>query len=151
MIKTYSLKSDGEKNVSDNFKVKEFACKDGSDKILIDLDLIEKLQKLREYLKKPIIITSGYRTSSYNKEVGGAANSYHCKGQAVDIYCKDINPRIIALWAEFNGLGGVGLYINRNIEFVHIDTRTSKYRWINNHGNQTAVENLFDKIVKVAA
>lgn len=149
MIKTYSLKSDGNKNISNNFKVSEFACKDGSDKILIDLELVDKLQQLREYLKKPIIITSGYRTSSYNKDCGGANNSYHLKGQAVDIFAKNINPRIIALWAEFNGLGGVGLYINRSQEFVHIDTRDNKYRWINNKGTQTAVNNLFDKVVKL--
>ena len=37
MIKTYSLKSDGNKNISNNFKVSDFACKDGSYKILIDL------------------------------------------------------------------------------------------------------------------
>lgn len=37
-IKEYSLKADGSKAVSKNFKVKEFRCKDGSDKILIDVD-----------------------------------------------------------------------------------------------------------------
>ena len=34
-VKTYSLKSDGDKQLSPHFKVKEFRCKDGSDKILI--------------------------------------------------------------------------------------------------------------------
>ena len=44
MVKTYSLKSDGETLISTNFKVKEFACKDGTDKILIDIELVNILQ-----------------------------------------------------------------------------------------------------------
>lgn len=39
-VQTFSRSADGEKNLSANFKVKEFACKDGSDEILIDLDLV---------------------------------------------------------------------------------------------------------------
>ena len=151
MVKTYSLKSDGNRYISKNFIIKEFACRDGSDKILIDLDLVEKLQQLRDYLGKPIIITSGYRTSPYNKACGGASNSYHLKGMAVDIYCKDVDARIIALWAEFNGLGGVGLYVDRDIEFVHMDTRESKYRWINKNNKSSAVSNIFNEVIKKAA
>lgn len=41
---TYSLKTDGSKNLSTNFKIKEFACKDGSDTVLIDSDLVKVLQ-----------------------------------------------------------------------------------------------------------
>ena len=36
-IKSYSLAKDGEKKLSANFRVREFACKDGSDPIMIDL------------------------------------------------------------------------------------------------------------------
>ena len=42
------------------------------------------LDPLRANIEKPIIITSGYRSPSYNKKVGGAKNSQHIKGQAVD-------------------------------------------------------------------
>lgn len=42
------------------------------------------LDPLRGNLGKPIIITSGYRNPEYNKRVGGAENSQHIKGQAVD-------------------------------------------------------------------
>jgi peptidoglycan hydrolase-like protein with peptidoglycan-binding domain len=40
-IKTFSLKIDGETQLTSNFKVREFACKDGSDKILIDTELVK--------------------------------------------------------------------------------------------------------------
>ena len=144
MIKEFSLKNSGDMNLSANFKVKEFACRDGADKVLIDVDLVAKLQDLRTYLNKPITITSGYRTDSYNKQCVGADNSYHLKGQAVDIYCSGVKPIVIALWAEFNGLGGIGLYLDRTQEFVHIDTRQNKYRWVNRNGSNTAIKSMTD-------
>ena len=146
MIKEFSINTSGDLNLSPNFKVKEFRCKDGSDKVLIDINLVEKLQELRNYLGKPITILSGYRTFSYNKQCGGADNSYHLKGQAVDIYCSGVKPIVIALFAEFNGLGGIGIYLNRSQEFVHIDTRVNKYRWANRNGSNQAIKSIVDLI-----
>lgn len=49
--------------------------------------LCEKvLEPARQKIKKPIIITSGFRTPTVNKLVGGVANSYHINGQAADIH-----------------------------------------------------------------
>lgn len=57
------------------------------------LDLIVFcLQPLRERLKKPVIITSGYRSHEVNKLVGGAQNSQHTRGQAVDIVVNGLTP-----------------------------------------------------------
>lgn len=42
------------------------------------------LQPLRDYLNKPIKITSGYRCPEINRAVGGANNSQHMTGNAVD-------------------------------------------------------------------
>ena len=36
-IEAYSLARDGEKQLSANFKVREFYCRDGSDPIFVDL------------------------------------------------------------------------------------------------------------------
>ena len=57
MVNEFSLKQSADLKLSTNFKVKEFACKDNSDKVLIDANLVDKLQKLRDYLGKPITIT----------------------------------------------------------------------------------------------
>lgn len=125
-VKTYSLKKDGEKRLSANFKVKEFACKDGSDKILIDTDLVLILQKIRDKFKAPVKITSGYRTESHNRKVGGATNSYHKKGMASDIQVSGVHPVLVAMYAVELNAGGIGVYSN----FVHVDTRTKKSSWI---------------------
>lgn len=44
------------------------------------------LEPLRRLLGKPIHVTSGYRNAILNKKVGGAKNSQHVRGQAVDIH-----------------------------------------------------------------
>lgn len=43
------------------------------------------LDPLREEWGEPIIVTSGYRSPELNVAVGGAKNSAHLRGEAVDI------------------------------------------------------------------
>ena len=43
------------------------------------------LQPLRDAMKEPIKIGSGYRCTRLNQAVGGVANSQHIKGQAADL------------------------------------------------------------------
>ena len=68
-IKAYSYAKDGNKKLSTNFAVKEFRCKDGSDPIFIDDELVTLLQKIRDHFGKPVTITSAYRTAAHNKAV----------------------------------------------------------------------------------
>ena len=127
-VKSYSLASDGDKLVSDdcpNFKVREFACHDHSDKILISTNLVHVLQKIRAKFGKPVRINSAYRTASYNAEVGGAAASQHILGTAADITVDGIDLASIYLYAESLGVGGLGLYNS----FVHVDVRDGYARW----------------------
>lgn len=51
--------------------------------------LAEILQIIRDYWKEPIIINSGYRCKELNRKVGGASNSDHVFGCAVDITAKE--------------------------------------------------------------
>lgn len=46
--------------------------------------ILEVLQPLRDYIGKPIIITSGYRSIALNAKVGGDSDSQHITGQAAD-------------------------------------------------------------------
>lgn len=135
-IVTYSLKADGDKQVSTNFKVKEFRCKDGSDRILIDVDFVRnKLQAIRDHFAAPVTINSAYRTQTYNKKVGGAAKSYHLTGQAFDIVVKGHTPAEVARYVQSLGINGIIRYNT----FVHVDSREVKYWSIDNNGKVTKV------------
>lgn len=133
-IVEYSLSADGEKQISENFKVKEFRCKDESDKIMIDEDFVKnKLQAIRDHFGAPVTINSAYRTESYNAQVGGAKSSYHMKGQAFDIVVQGHTPLEVAQYAQALDINGIIQYNG----FVHVDSRPSRYWARNDNGKVT--------------
>ena len=127
-VKTFSKKKDGNTKLSENFRVSEFACNNGSDKVKIDLDNVANLQKIRNHFGKSVNITSGYRTVAHNIKIGGSKHSYHCKGQAADIVVSGIEPLRVAMYAESIGCRGVIYYPKKR--FTHIDTRNGIYHAI---------------------
>ena len=126
-IQAYSKAKDGNNAISQNFKVKEFACTDGTDPIFIDSELVTVLQKIRSHFGKSVTINSAYRTPSRNKAVGGEMYSQHQYGKAADIKVKGIAPEKVAAYAEtlLKNRGGIGRYST----FTHIDVRAEKARW----------------------
>ena len=129
-IKTYAKGTSTK--LSANFNSTEFDCHGSGccSSTLVDDQLVTYLQKIREHFGKPVNISSGYRCATHNKNVGGATNSRHAKGQAADIYINGIAPAEIAKYAESIGILGIGLYeTNSDGHFVHIDTRTTKSFW----------------------
>ena len=140
MVKTYSKKANGAKQLSPHFAVREFACSDGSDTIMIDTDLINLLERIRTWAGASIRITSGYRTKAYNDRLKGAAkNSQHTLGTAADIVVSGKTPADVARFAEAIGAGGVGLYTSKR--FTHVDTRNGRARWVNRGSRDVAVKN----------
>ena len=85
MLNAYSRRKDGNALLSRSFRVREFACRDGSDPLFVDSALVQLLQSIRDHFGAPVVITSGYRTAAHNKAVGGAPYSQHCYGRAADI------------------------------------------------------------------
>lgn len=125
-IQVYSKTKDGNKKVSTNFRVKEFACTDGSDAVFVDSELIDVLQKIRNHFGAAVTITSAYRTHTHNKAVDGTQFSQHLYGRAADIKVKNIKPSKVADYAEkILSKGGIGRYNT----FTHIDVRSTKARW----------------------
>lgn len=126
-VRVYSKAKNGAVKLSANFKVSEFACKDGSDTVFISPGLVAVLQKIRDHFAKPVIITSAYRNDAYNKKVGGTDYSQHKYGMAADIYISGISPATIAEFVEtiMPNTGGIGIYSS----FVHVDVRTDRARW----------------------
>ena len=126
MLKCYILDTDGNVKLARYFKVKEFACKDGSQVVFIDEQLYTILDILRHKLGKPVIITSGYRTPGWNAKCGGAKYSYHMRGMAADIRVNGISPKELA--SKLNEIvpDECGIIVYNN--WVHFDVRTRKYR-----------------------
>jgi len=127
---------DKDSNLSKNFKISEFSCPaviDGKIRndldrhVIINMDLVNKLQQLRDFYKKPIKITA-YRSPEYNAIVPGASkNSYHIKGKAADFHIDgvpmiDLYNKCISI-----GFSGVGIYDT----WVHADVGDTIRRWDN--------------------
>lgn len=118
-----------------NFSLAEFACKDGTavpSTLMANVKALAKnLQVLRDEVKKAITINSGYRTVSHNKAVGGASGSQHLKAKAADIVVRGMTPaevrkKIESLIASKKMTqGGIGKYNS----FVHYDIRGTRARW----------------------
>lgn len=103
-----------------NFTWEEIRCK-GTGLVLITDRLfahMRLLQKLRE-LVGPITITSGYRSESYNTQVGGAPASQHLT-IATDIIPRAYSLDATAELADQLGFTGIGRYDS----FLHLDTRS---------------------------
>ena len=126
-VHAWSKEKNGAVKLSKNFKVSEFACKDGSDTVFISQGLVTVLQKIRDHFGKPVIITSAYRNDAYNKKVGGAVYSQHKYGAAADIFIIGVSPATIAAYVEtiMPDMGGIGIYSS----FVHVDVRADRARW----------------------
>jgi uncharacterized protein YcbK (DUF882 family) len=123
--------------VSKNFVRKEFTCKCGCGFECVDKELVEILERVREYFVESwVVITSGNRCQSYNKKIGGAKNSKHISGIACDfqVFIKHKDQKILVspihVFAYLEKLSnekwGIGRYSNR----IHLDMREKKARWI---------------------
>lgn len=126
-VNAYSVKSEGNKALSTNFKVREFRCKDGSDPVFVSPELVTILQSVRTHFGKAVTINSAYRTPTYNEKVGGVNESQHCMGMAADITVKGVTPKKVAEYLEtlLQNKGGIGVYDT----FTHVDVRSKKARW----------------------
>ena len=124
MIKCYIMNTDGNVKLGKYFKVKEFACKDGSPIVFVDDYLYTILDILRNKIGKPIIITSGYRTPEWNKKCGGAKYSYHIRGMAADIRVNGMSARELA--KKLNAIVPEECGIIVYESWVHFDVREGK-------------------------
>lgn len=124
--------------LTNNFSKSEFDCKSGEE---MPLDVLEnvkllaiQLQKIREYVGKPIRINSAYRSEAHNEAIGGVKTSQHILGKAADITIDTFTPDEVVsiienmLTNEMLGgfyIGGLGSYNT----FTHVDIREKKARW----------------------
>ena len=93
----------------------------------IDPTLLDALSRLGRVLgtRAPLHVVSGYRTHETNEKLRRhdhdiAANSYHVRGQAADIFVPGRKLASVQHVAQALQVGGVGYYPRAG--FVHVDT-----------------------------
>lgn len=82
--------------------------------------LVSMLRTMERHFRRPVMVTSGYRSPSYNRKVNGARKSMHMICAAADIQIEGVSKWEIARFARsMSGRGGVGTYCHT--KSVHVD------------------------------
>lgn len=102
-----------------NFTAEELRSKGNGD-LRAHYETLDALQRLRDSLKRPIVVSSYYRDPAYNVKVGGSVESYHMAGRAVDTttYAAELGRWTLWHHASRAGFKGLGIYNG----FTHLDT-----------------------------
>ncbi len=124
---TIYVSDNDETRIGRNFLLREFRCRCcGAVRITPKfIEMVSRMDALRDDAGVPCDITSGYRCKFHNKEVGGEEGSRHTQGDGIDFrlrgtpITKDRN-----LADRYFGHGGIGHYPNH----VHVDLGP-KRRW----------------------
>lgn len=61
--------------------------------------LVRLAERVREHFNAPAVVSSGVRCPEHNREVGGAVNSRHLYGRAVDLCVRGQSPEAVAAYA----------------------------------------------------
>jgi len=120
------------KQLSKNFWAWEFSCKHCGH-VVIDTDIIEKIQLLRDRLKTSVVLTNAYRCLVHNRRIGSSDTSLHVKGRAFDFYLKYTRNGYNTFIECTNIFSGVGFYqsgMNPKYSYMHCDNRENKLYWL---------------------
>lgn len=124
-------------NLSINFTLEEFTASDLAKRKgianTLPKDLIaeagktcQMMEDILNFLGRPIVITSGYRSIELNQAVGSSDRSDHVKAMAIDFKCPEFGTPYqiaMALKANIDALG-IGQIIYEFGSWIHVSTRT---------------------------
>ena len=118
-------------DLSKNFSKLEVMCPCSCGANKISSVLIEKLQKVRNIIGRPIIITSGVRCEFYNASIKASMNSSHIPdehgiGNAVDIACINSKDRYELVEVTQKFFKRIGIAGEGKGNFVHLDVDKEK-------------------------
>lgn len=131
-VKAYAYNS--KIKLTPHFSTHEFKCKCGkSHNTIISEELVAMLEKLHTTMKcSKAIISSGYRCSTHDKNVGGTGKGQHTRGCAVDICFYDknnkpISTKVVACVAQELGFKGIA-NITSKYTHIHLDMGNRIYK-----------------------
>ncbi len=92
-------------------------------------DLLGMVRDAERHFSHRVVITSGYRSPSHNRQVHGALHSQHLFCNAVDLYMPGVARDDLARYFYSHpSRGGIGLYCHT--KSIHVDTgRRREWRW----------------------
>ena len=136
--------------ISQHFNSTEFRCKCGKEhEFEVNDNLVQKLEKLYAALNcSQIIVTSGFRCVTHDKNVGGSGTGQHTLGNAADICCygqdgQPISSKIVCCKAQDIGFTGIA-NITAAYQYTHVDVRP-KGKWYGDevHGNSSVTDDFY--------
>lgn len=115
-----------EKSNWEFFSLDELKCK-ASGECFMEEAFMKKLVQLRKQYGKPILLSSAYRSKEHNAAIGGAPQSPHIYGKAVDILVYGTDAYRIVQLALQLGFTGIGVSQKGDPakRFIHLDTMES--------------------------
>jgi uncharacterized protein YcbK (DUF882 family) len=107
----------------------QFRCQHTTAEAPIDPRLIDLLYRIAQRTKQKVLLVSGFRAPMYSK----AKLSYHTRGMAADIRIPGMTAMMARDLAESMGVKGLGYYPVS--QFIHVDVRDDRTRWIDYGSN----------------
>lgn len=114
------------------------------------MSLADKMQELRDAIKKPFKITSGFRCHELNKAVGGTPNSWHIQFLACDFNIVGLEPHEAVLAIKATKISVDKVFVERGC--VHLQTNMNDSKNRNFFGSAVKINGKWvvsDKIEKV--
>ena len=116
------------KKLCEGLTAKEFRCRCSHESCratVINEKLVDSYHAFRLYMDMPLHITSGFRCTLHNFEVGGKPQSRHILGDAIDISVVNLLEKVtikdVLYYAQKAGFTFTKYYPEH--KFVHMDVR----------------------------
>lgn len=106
-----------------HFTPDELRCK-GTGELVVVEQFLDRLERVRVQLGKPMVITSGYRAPAYNAQVSTTGTEGpHTTGRAVDVAIAGVDAFAVVRLAVAMGFTGIGVSQrgDRGGRFIHLD------------------------------